>query len=301
MRVTEGYAMRPIPTAQVPGVHHRRVGEMIVTTLSDGFVDPPTEAVEVITPAEAEAMILAGTGRPKPRISVNMFALRWPDRTVLVDAGSGTMMGPTCGRMPDNMAAAGIRPEEVGTILLTHVHPDHSGGITSDAGAALFPNADIVVHEAEIAHWSDDARMSAATERQRVRYFEGGRFRLRPYDGRIRTFRDGDEVLPGITALLCDGHTPGHCAYRIRSGTEEILIWGDTVHVPEIQVPRPDVYMMYDFDGPKAAASRAAVLALAERDDLLIGGMHLHFPGLGRVTARDGTYQILTEPWTYTL
>lgn len=292
---------RAIPSVQVPGLHHRRVGAMIVTTLSDGFVDPPTEAVQVITPAEAEALLVAGIGRPRPRISVNMFALRWPDRTVLVDAGSGSMMGPTCGRMPDTMTAAGIQPEAVSAILLTHVHPDHSGGITDDDGAALFPNAEIVVHEAEIAHWFDDARMAAATERQRVRYFAGGRFRLRPYAGRIRTFRDGDTVLPGVTALLCDGHTPGHCAYRIRSDDEEILIWGDTVHVPEIQVPRPDVYMLYDYDGPKAAASRATILALAARDDLLIGGMHLHFPGLGRVAAHDGTYRILPEPWTYTL
>ena len=292
--------MTRLPELQVPAVYHRRVGDMIVSTVSDGYVDPPMDAVRVIDQEEVARMMMRGIGKPVPRISVNMFALRTGSKTCLVDAGSGTTMGPTCGRMPENLARIGIAPEDVDAILLTHVHPDHSNGITSDDGRALFPKAEIVVHRNEIDHWFDDAAMAVATERSRTRYFEAARFRLAPYKGRIRTF-EGGEVLPGITGILCPGHTPGHTSYRIKSAGEEILIWGDTVHVPELQVPRPDIYMLYDHDGPLAARSRAEIFELAVRDDLLVGGMHLHFPGFARMAKEDGRYRVLTEPWAYTI
>jgi glyoxylase-like metal-dependent hydrolase (beta-lactamase superfamily II) len=292
--------IRGLPVHQVPAVYHRRLGDFMVSTVSDGYVDPPLDVVQVVSQAEVTRLIMAGLGKPTPRISVNMFAVRSAEKTYLVDAGSGTTMGPTCGRLPDNLAAAGIALEEVDAILLTHVHPDHSNGLTSDDGKALFPNAEIIVHEAEPAFWFDDVAMAAATPRARTRYFESARFRLAPYKGRIRTFREG-EVLPGISGVPCPGHTPGHSAFRFSSGSEDLLIWGDTVHIPELQVPRPDITMLYDTDQPLAAASRVAMFDLAVRDNLLIGGMHLHFPGFARMTRENGVYRILTEPWAYTL
>jgi glyoxylase-like metal-dependent hydrolase (beta-lactamase superfamily II) len=142
--------------------------------------------------------------------------------------------------------------------------------------------------------------MAAATPQRTYRYFEAVRFRLAPYKGRIWSFREG-EVLPAISGIPCPGHTPGHSAYRLSSGTEDLLIWGDTVHVPELQVPRPDITVLFDNDQPLAAASRMAIFDLAVRDNLLIGGMHLHFPGFARMTRENGGYKILTEPWAYTL
>jgi glyoxylase-like metal-dependent hydrolase (beta-lactamase superfamily II) len=292
--------IRGLPIHQVPAVHHRRLGDFMISAISDGYVDPPLDAVQVVSQAEVTRLMMAGLGKPTPRISVNMFAVRSAEKTYLVDAGSGTTMGPTCGRLPDNLAAAGIALEEVDAVLLTHVHPDHSNGLTSDDGKALFPNAEIIVHEAEIAFWFDDAAMAAATPRARTRYFEAARFRLAPYKGRIRTFREG-EVLSAISGIPCPGHTPGHSAYRFSSSGEDLLIWGDTVHIPELQIPRPDITMLYDTNQPLAAASRMAMFDLAVRDNLLIGGMHLHFPGFARMTRENGRYTLLTEPWAYTL
>ncbi|MGI4797524.1 MAG: MBL fold metallo-hydrolase [Janthinobacterium lividum] len=286
------------PTCQIPGVYHRRLGDLLVTAVSDGYVDPPLDAVRGMDPADADRMVQDATGQPKVRIGVNMFAIRGAGRTVLVDAGSGTTMGPTCGRLLDNLHAAGIGPGDVDTILLTHIHPDHSNGLTDDEGVALFPRTEIVVHADELAHWFDDEAMARANERTRSRYFASARFRLPPYRERTRTFRQG-EVLPGIVGVPSPGHTPGHCAYRIRSGQEEMIIWGDTVHVPELQVPRPDVTMLYDYDGPMAAASRKQVFEMAVRDGLVIGGMHLHFPGFARLTRDEAGYRLQTEPWTY--
>ena len=292
--------MNALPTRQVPGVYHRRLGELLITALSDGYVDPPTDAPRGVTPEAAAVLMVAGTGQAGTRISVNAFAIRGAGRTLLVDAGSGTTMGPSCGRLPENLHAAGIHEEEVDAILLTHVHPDHSNRITSDEGLALFPHAEVHVHAAEMAHWSDDVAMAAATERSRTRYFEAARFRLAPYRDRIRTFTDGT-VLPGITAVPCPGHTPGHSAFRISAAEEEMLIWGDTVHVPEWQVPRPDITMLYDADPAMAAASRRKIFELVVRDGLVVGGMHLHFPGFGRMAFTGGEYRVLTEPWRYEL
>ena len=290
----------PMPVSQTRGVYHRRLGEWLVSAVSDGYVDPPVDAVRGITAAEADAMLVHATGSPAVRIGVNMFALRGAGRTILVDAGSGTTMGPSCGRLPDNLAAAGIDPADIDTILLTHVHPDHSNGLTSDEGTALFPRAEIVVHADEMAHWFSDAAMAVATERSRSRYFAAARFRLAPYRDRIRTFSTG-EVLPGIVAVPCPGHTPGHCAYRIRSGAEDMIIWGDTVHVPELQVPRPDVTMLFDHDGPAAAASRIAIFEMAVQEGLVVAGMHLHFPGFARLIHEPQGYRLQAEPWAYTI
>ena len=116
----------------------------------------------------------------------------------------------------------------------------------------------------------------------------------------MRTFRQG-EVFPGITAIPIPGHTPGHTAFLIQSGGERLLIWGDTVHVPEIQVEQPDVTMAFDTDPKAAAAMRRHVFDLAVSDGLLIGGMHLHFPGFGRMAERAGRYILVPEPCAFEL
>ena len=293
--------MTGLPFAQVPGVYHRRLGNLIVSAVNDGYVDPPMEAVRGVNAEEISQMVTAALGHSAIRISVTMFALRSKHKTYLVDAGSGATMGPTCGRLYDNLAAAGIALADVDAVLLTHIHPDHSNGLTSDDGQALFPRAEVIVHEVELAHWFDDVAMAAATERARTRYFEAARFRLRAYQGRIRTFDKG-EVLPGIYGVPSPGHTPGHAAYRISSAGEDMLIWGDTVHVPELQVPRPDITMTYDADPAQAATSRQAIFDLVLRDNLLVGGAHLHFPGFARMArSSKGMTRVLPEPWVYTL
>ncbi len=292
--------MPNLPSTQVPGVHHRRLGDLIITTVSDGYLEAPLDIAQGVSPSEAGQMIVTGLGRPGLRMSVNVFAIRSQEKTYLIDTGSGVSMGPSCGRLLDNLAVAGIAPEEISAILLTHIHPDHSNGLTSDSGQAQFPNAGIIVHADELAHWFNDTAMAATPEPARTRTFVAARFQLAPYRDRIRTFRGG-EVLPGITGVPCPGHTPGHSGYRISSAGEELLIWGDIVHVPEWQVPRPDITLIYDTDPAMAAASRRTIFDLAVRENLLVGGMHLHFPGYGRVVHRDGEHKLLTEPWAFTL
>jgi glyoxylase-like metal-dependent hydrolase (beta-lactamase superfamily II) len=289
--------MTKVPERQIAGVYHRRIGDILVTALSDGYLDAPFTAMR-IAPDEADEILARELRRSPPRISVNCFAIHSGGRLALIETGSGTSMGPTLGWLPRTLAAAGIDPGEVGTILLTHMHPDHSNGLVGDAGEVLFPSAELRVHEAEVAHWHDDALMAQATERQKIRYFQAARRQLAPYRDRVSTFRHG-EVFPGITAIPIPGHTPGHTAFLVESGGESLLIWGDTVHVPEVQLARPEVTMEFDSDPDAAAAARRRIFDMAASERLLVAGMHLHFPGFGRMAKRGTGYVLVPEAWEF--
>ncbi len=140
--------------------------------------------------------------------------------------------------------------------------------------------------------------MARADERARKLYFECAREQIAPYRDRLRPFSTGREVFPGVTAVPLNGHTPGHSGYRISSGGEQLLIWGDIIHVPEIQVPRPEVTIEFDTDPHAAAAIRRRTFEMAASDRLLVAGMHIHFPGFGHVARHgEGGYALLPEPW----
>jgi glyoxylase-like metal-dependent hydrolase (beta-lactamase superfamily II) len=285
---------------QIPGIYHRRIGDIVVTSLSDGTLERSLELLRSVTVEEAQDL-LRQAFRPGVCISVNAFLLRSKDRTVLIETGSGNYLGPTAGLLLNNLALAGVAPESIDAVLLTHMHPDHSAGLTDLAtGRAHYPNAELVVHENEPRHWTDDAAMARGTDRQKKLFFQQAREQMAPYRNRMRTFTHG-EVLPGVTAIPCPGHTPGHTSYLISSGDAQLLVWGDTVHIPEVQIPRPQVTIDFDTDPQAAEASRRRVLDMAASGRLLVTGMHLHFPGFGYIARRQGTYAFVPEAWQQTL
>ncbi len=288
------------PTQQVPAIMHRRIGDITVTTVSDGFLDGSMAVLQNITQEESSQM-LRDAFRPVPRrTTVNCFIIQSAGRVALVDTGCGSKMAATGGRLMAHLAAAGIAPTEVDTILLTHMHPDHSNGLTDDAGQAIFPNAELVTHEAEPRHWLDDAMMARADENGRLRNFQHAREQIAPYARRHRTFTGG-EVFPGVTAMPFPGHTPGHSGYMVASGNQTLLIWGDIVHVPEVQVPRPQVTMAFDVDPQQAEATRRRVFDMVATDKLLVAGMHLHFPGYAHLVKRGEGFVLLPEPFLQSL
>jgi glyoxylase-like metal-dependent hydrolase (beta-lactamase superfamily II) len=283
--------------SQAPGFYRKRIGDVVVTALSDGYLDADVGVLQRISRPEIDR-ILHETFRPSPpRLSVNAFLIQAKGRTALIEAGTGHTMGPTLGWLVASMAAAGTKPPDIETILLTHMHPDHSNGLTDPSGTPVYPNAELLIHAEDVRHWTDDAAMAAAPERKRVRYFQAARAQLAAYDGRLRTIGEG-EVFPGVTAVPIPGHTPGHTAYLVADGNDSLLIWGDTVHVPEIQVRNPDVTLDFDTDPDASARTRRRVLDMAAADRLLIAGMHVHFPGFAHVVRRGDGFDLIPEAWS---
>jgi glyoxylase-like metal-dependent hydrolase (beta-lactamase superfamily II) len=282
---------------QVPSVYRRKVGDLVVTAVSDGHLDADVGVLLGISREEIDR-ILTETFRPvPPRLAVNAFLVQSGRHTALIEAGSGDSMGPSLGKLVGNIRAAGVDPEDIETVLLTHMHPDHSNGLCDPAGEPIYRNAELVVHENEVSHWLDDRAMAVAPERKRRRYFKAARRQLKPYRSRLRTITSG-EVFPGITAVPIPGHTPGHTAYRISDGSESVLVWGDTVHVPEIQTRNPDVTLDFDSDPDASARMRRRLLEMATVDRLLIAGMHVHFPGFAHVVRHGDGYRLEPEAWS---
>jgi glyoxylase-like metal-dependent hydrolase (beta-lactamase superfamily II) len=288
------------PAQQIPGVYHRKIGDIVVTAVSDGYLDSTLEVMRNVDLDKAHA-ILREAFRPARRTSVNTFLIHSKGRVAIIDTGSGNYLLPTAGFVQRNLAAAAIDPKSIDTVLLTHMHPDHSAGLTDMSnGQLLFPNAELVMHENELPHWFDDGAMAKADERSKKLFFLAGREQVTPYKNRTRLFRQG-EVFPGVTAVPSHGHTPGHTAYLIASGNDQLMIWGDTVHVPEVQTAFPEAGMAFDTDLAAAAVSRKRMFDRVSADRVLIAGMHLHFPAFSRLARRGEAYALYNEAWVHAL
>jgi glyoxylase-like metal-dependent hydrolase (beta-lactamase superfamily II) len=288
------------PAQQIPGIYHRKIGDIVVTAISDGYLDGDLSVMRNVDLEKAN-QALRDAFRPARRTSVNAFLIHSKGRLAIVDTGSGNYLQPTAGFVQRNLAAAGIDPKSIDTVLLTHMHPDHSAGLTDMSnGQRLFPNAELVVHENEPPHWFDDSAMAKADERSRKLYFLAGREQILPYKDRTRLFRQG-EVFPGVTAVPSLGHTPGHTAFLIASGNDQLMIWGDTVHVPEVQTAYPDAGMAFDTDLAAAAASRKRMFDRVSADGILVAGMHLHFPAFSRLARHGDAYALVPENWVHNL
>jgi glyoxylase-like metal-dependent hydrolase (beta-lactamase superfamily II) len=175
--------MIEVPQQQIPGIYHRRVGDIVVTAISDGFLDGTLDVLRNIT-QEGARQILADSFRPARRTAVNAFLVYSAGRLALIETGSGNYLQPTAGKTMANIKAAGVDPADIESVLLTHMHPDHSAGLTDMAtGRRHFPNAELVVHENEPRHWFDDANMAGATERARKLYFQCAREQTAPLPG----------------------------------------------------------------------------------------------------------------------
>ncbi len=284
------------PTRQVPGVHHRFVGKVVVTALNDGVLDAGFDWLTHIDPAEPPAMHAANFRAVPPRISVNAFLVQLGQHLVLVDAGCGGGMGPALGRVEENLAVLGVAPGTIDTVLLTHLHSDHVGGLVDGAGKARLPNAELIVHADELSFWQDDAVLAQASEENRG-FIRLARNVLEAYRGRVRKVVAG-EVLPGVIVVPAPGHTPGHTAWLIASGGESLLIWGDVVHLQGVQFARPGAGMWFDVDGALAIATRLRIMDMAATDRLLVAGMHLDFPAFGHVARAGEGYAFIPAVWT---
>ncbi|ARP82072.1 MBL fold metallo-hydrolase [Bordetella genomosp. 8] len=271
----------------------QQIGEFSITAISDGYLSASLDFLSNISPEDASKLQQdAGVNGPSS-IHINCYLVRGRGRTILIDAGAGGFK-QWGGKLKANLAFAGVQPCDIDTILLTHAHPDHVGGLIDSSGEVAFPGAELVVHQHEVSFWEDDGNLSRASERARGNFLFA-REVFDKYRARMRTFSD-NEVLPGISAMPLPGHTAGHSGYRIESDHRSLLVWGDIVHFPQIQIARPDVSIAFDQDPILSANTRSRLLDIVSSDKLLIAGMHLGELGFAHIERTGNTYKISYEP-----
>lgn len=269
----------PFPTAHI--------GEYSISALSDGYLPASLDLLVNIAPDDADRLQHHAGRAQDAAMHINCYLIRGGGHTMLVDAGAGGVKG-WGGNLTRQLDAAGVTPASIDTILLTHAHPDHAGGLVDASGQPRFPEAELLVHHREVAFWQDDDNLAAANERARGN-FAIARTALNAYRNRLQAI-DGGELFPGISALPLPGHTSGHTGYLLQAGKDAVLAWGDTVHFPAVQIPMPHASLTLDSDPAHAARTRSAVLARASAERLIVAGAHLNERGFARIERRDGVY-----------
>jgi glyoxylase-like metal-dependent hydrolase (beta-lactamase superfamily II) len=288
------------PLCQVPGVQRRKFGDIVVTALNDGFIMLPVNAVRGIADEDCEALYRAAGRRPPFATSINAYLVQSSDRAVLVDTGCGRFMGPRLGRLPANLRAADMTPEEIDSVVITHMHTDHVGGLLSGENTAVYQRARLILSAQELAYWTDRSNYDSSPESTRDSFDIVQRV-VGAYDGRIDTFEGATQITPAIRSLPLNGHTPGHTGYEIGVGSTPLIIWGDVSHAPELQFVRPDITVVFDVDPEEAIHARRMIMERAVIEDIMIAGMHIPFPGFTRIARSGEAYASHPQVWQYEL
>jgi glyoxylase-like metal-dependent hydrolase (beta-lactamase superfamily II) len=281
------------PPSLPAGLRQLRLGAFTVTALRDAeaVIDGPWPIVGEDRPkAEVEALMRANR-LPPDRFEPGFtpILVQTGRETVLFDTGNGEVgfvPRPSGGQLAQRVREAGLSPDAIDLVVLTHCHTDHIGGLL-EAGRPLFPRARYVMGDREFAFWKDDARLATAPDSNIYKSARVFRSHLLPLADRIRFVSPGQNVVPGIDALAAFGHTPGHLAFHLESEGQRLLVWGDCAHHEVASLARPDWHALFDLDKAAGAATRRTIYDMAATDRILVAGYHTAFPSLGHV-ARDG-------------
>jgi glyoxylase-like metal-dependent hydrolase (beta-lactamase superfamily II) len=297
-------AAAPQHRDQVPGFYRLRVGDLEVTVLYDGtgVFDPHWLNG---TKATMDGVVKALREDPHTLDVVDMgFLVNTGMQLILVDAGAGTWWGGgALGRLAGSLRSAGYTPEEVDLVLVTHLHSDHVGGLTTQDGKRVFPNANVYVAKAESDFWLSP-EIAAKAPKDAQPFFQSAQAIAAPYikAGKWHTFSGSEPIVDGIQIVPLPGHTPGHTGYEFSSKGQKILFWGDIVHAQRVQLQHPGVTAIFDIDQTAAAATRNQLLARLARENVLIATPHTSlFPALGRLRKDGSGYSwvsvVFTDRW----
>jgi glyoxylase-like metal-dependent hydrolase (beta-lactamase superfamily II) len=286
--------------AQTPGFYRFKVGSFTVTTVHDGFVARPLEGFVRNAPLAEVQGVLRDAFLPQDRMVIP-YTVTFLDTgrdLVVFDSGNGvTPAGATIGRMIANMRAAGIDPAKVTRVVMSHFHGDHVNGLLNAEGLAAFPNAEVIVPEAEIAWWGDATNETRSPEGQRANFANSAR-RLAPYAARMRRVGPDSEVIPGVRSVAAYGHTPGHTCYHIADGAEQMMFVADTTNRPELLARRPEFHIIFDFDAVAAEATRRRIYDRVATDRIRVTGYHFPFPANGYLTKEGSGYRFVAADWS---
>jgi glyoxylase-like metal-dependent hydrolase (beta-lactamase superfamily II) len=306
---SSGVGLNPVLAAapphhdQVPGYYRTKVGDLEVTALFDGAAQFD---VDWLT---ANKVTMDGVTKDFHRnphlLDTNDtgFLVNTGKEVILVDAGAGLWFGGgALGRLVTSLRSAGYSPEQVDRVLVTHLHSDHIGGLTTKEGKRVFRNAEIFVPKADNDFWLSP-EIAAKASKDVLPFFQAAKAISAPYiqAGKWHTFVDTDALVEGVRVVSLRGHTPGHTGYEFSSQGQKILFWGDTIHEQLPQMSHADITVVFDVDHPAAAAKRKQLFPMLASEAVLVAGPHMPFPGIGRLRKEAHGYVwapvIFTDQW----
>jgi len=274
------------PVSPGPLVHPFSIGTSPALIVSDGplGLGAPAEEFDDL-PAETVRTLAQRYGLPPDRtpLAQNALVVVLDGRPVLFDTGTGPELafGPDTGRLLESLGEAGLRPDDIAAVVLTHIHPDHAWGLVGTDGRPAFPKATVHVAAEELAH--------VAAASTTGKYVGHHRAVMATCSHQVRPFDIGGEVLPGITAIPTPGHSIAHTSYRVSSGGETVLVLGDVMHHPML-AERTDLTYRSDYDRVRSATTRRAVLSRCAADGTRVLGYHFPWPGLGHFAVGGDGY-----------
>ncbi|MDB5576700.1 MAG: beta-lactamase domain protein [Bradyrhizobium sp.] len=281
------------PLEPANGVYKYKVGSIEVTAVYDGIWRKPHDPTFIKNASVEEtkaALAKADMTTEFMPIPLTVIVLKIGDKYVMVDSGSGVgQWQANATNLPANMKAAGIERDRIGTILISHFHPDHVWGLMEKGtNAAVFPNAELVVRSAEYNWWTEPGRVEKLPEGRRPAGKRIGD--VFPTWKNWKLVEDNAEVAPGVRVVAAPGHTPGHSVFLVSSGRDQLMVSNDTVYVPALLAPHPDWQGAYDQDGAMAVDSRRKLIDRVIADKMMVCGAHFPFPGSGTFTKDGNAY-----------
>jgi glyoxylase-like metal-dependent hydrolase (beta-lactamase superfamily II) len=284
--------------------HYRfRVGDISATVLSDGLIGGPPRVYASDAPEAELQEVLRRAFLPADRLTLNLNTLliEANGRRILLEAGAGQTMGPQGGRIFENLAAIGLRPEDIDVVVVSHTHPDHVGNLRTADGGKAFPRATIFAPRADwdfFARNDPDLSYMPVPEDFRRNFAAAIKRSVEPVTNGIELYEAGAEIVPGLTTLPAFGHTPGMANFLVQSGDDQLLLTADLAYHPIVNVDRPWTPGP-DRDKDAALASRRRIFDMAAADRLLVLGFHYPFPGLGRILKTDTAYAWVPVNWQF--